>query len=60
MSCDRRAVTVHNERQMSGWPISAGQSRHGERHRAMVNIAQRLRSGRTDCSVSIWSDVCCS
>src|SRR5260370_8872765 len=27
----------------------------------MVNIAQRLRSGRTNCSVlSIWSDVCCS
>jgi len=27
MSCDRRTVTVRNERQMSGWPIPADQSR---------------------------------
>jgi hypothetical protein len=60
MSCDRRAVTVRNERQMPGWPIPADQSRHGERHRVMVNIAQRLRPGRIDCSGSISSDVCCS
>src|ERR1017187_1241010 len=56
MSCDRRSVTVRNERQMSGRPIPADQSRHGERHRDMVKMAQRLWSGRADCSLAVWSD----
>jgi hypothetical protein len=49
MSCDHRPVTIRNERQMSGWPIPADQSRRGERHRDMVNMAQRLRSDQAVC-----------
>jgi hypothetical protein len=43
--CDRRVATVCN-----GTPDirPVGRSRHGERHRVMVNIVQRLRSGRSN------------
>jgi hypothetical protein len=45
MLCDRRVATVCN-----GTPDirPVGRSRHGERHRVMVNIVQRLRSGRSN------------
>jgi hypothetical protein len=43
--------------QVSGGPIPADGSRHGERRRVMMNIAQRLRSGPSNCSVSTRSDV---
>ena len=34
--------------QVYGEPIPADRSRHGERHRVIVNIAQGLRSGPSD------------
>ena len=65
VSCDGRAVTVCNEdasargrqSEVPGEPVAASRSRCGERRRVIVNTVRGLRSGPSDCSAFMWSDV---